>query len=305
MGDKKKLKKCLISLQYQRTKVNVILVSPTLDVKTMAILYGCKFFIEPESNTKGSHRAVACNEGLRHSKSEFVGFLDDDVDIPSDWSKDMIKYLKGNFRIGAVTSGCTTPKSGLGYYCHLVQKIGSKHAHSFKEIVKVQSVPGYNAVYRRSAIDQVGGFDESIGGCEDWELNLRLRKASWHLIGVPSSPVEHRQDYTILSFIKQMFGYGWSRARLCKVKRIFTPLHIIPTVTLALLSVLALLSSPLFTQFLLLISSGLLLLSAILNRNHLNLRNVAWTFLMFVVMYTAWALGYVKGLEPFKTSKKR
>ena len=81
----------------------------------------------------------------------------------------------------------------------------------------IDSAPGYNGVYLRAAIDAVGGFNEKIGGCEDWELNKRIRKAGYRILGVPECPVNHKERGRAVDFAKQMFGYGWSRSRLLKV----------------------------------------------------------------------------------------
>src|SRR5208282_294827 len=136
-------------------------------------------------------------------------------------------------------SGCTPSTSPF----HKVQTIGSDaHSSTFTAPIPVESIPGYNSIYLRQALDLVGGFNEQIGGCEDWELNYRLRKAGWTLLGIPENPVDHRHTYTYRSFIKQMFGYGWSRSRLFRVRHIFTPQHALPTAGLITLLFLLILN---------------------------------------------------------------
>src|SRR5205085_3044506 len=56
---------------------------------------------------------------------------------------------------------------------------------------------GAAVVYRRSALDDVGLFDESLGAyCEDVDLNLRLRLAGYEIAFAPGARVYHRLSAT-------------------------------------------------------------------------------------------------------------
>lgn len=289
------LKECLISLSRQTQPVNVVVVlsigaifSPK-KVEGLCHRYNCSLLLEPHKKVKGSHRAVACNFGLKNTDGKFVGFVDDDVSVLPTWAESSLKYFK-DVKVAAVTSGCRLYSSSF----HRIQSLGSDaHNRCFIEVTKVHSVPGYNSVYRRQALDDVGFFDESIGGCEDWELNYRLRKLGWLLYGVPEAPVEHRHRYSYRSFMRQMFDYGWSRARLWRVKRIFTVQHSLPLVGLLVFPFLFF--NLVDLEFVLgFYFSGLSFLSIYVGA--WGLRSFFGTVFAFVVMHVAWALGYLKGL---------
>jgi cellulose synthase/poly-beta-1,6-N-acetylglucosamine synthase-like glycosyltransferase len=287
----------ILSLNQQTIPVNIIIILGTKNqititqIKSICTLHNCTLLFEPLSSLKGSKRALACNIGLYHSTQEFVAFIDDDVVVPPTWAETSIKHLKFP-HIAGVTSGC---KSNLSPF-HLVQHTGSdSHSKNFNEPTPILSTPGYNSVYRRSSIIKVGPFNEKIGGCEDWELNYRLRKSGFLLLGIPEKPVIHRHNYTLKSFTKQMFGYGWSRSRLLKVTHIFTPKHSFPSLFLISLPFIFLLGNvPLILFFLGLPVAGFILLTTM--AEPITKTDFLKTFSLFFVMYSAWSLGYLKGL---------
>ena len=277
---------CLKSLRAQRKYVNIIIVDANSTDKTLdlAKLYECQIYTEPPSNVKGSRRAIACNEGLRHSRSDLVAFLDSDTIIPEDWSLNMEHYfVMASRSVAGITSGCEqldTPTSKI-------MSMGSpNHAKKFASCTRLTSLPGYNAVYRRSAIDKVGAFSEDIGGCEDFELNHRLLKARYMLIGVPYSPVIHKEREDINSFGKQIHGYAWSRARLLKTKHIFNPIHILPP-----LSLLTILTAAALLYQISSLATGAFIAAFLFVTAFLFMKFPYYSLFIF-----EWSEGYIKGL---------
>ena len=228
------LSRCLESLRYQVEPVRVIVVDgrSTDATREVAELYGAEVYTEPPSEVKGSRRAVACNEGLRHVEGKYVAFLDADTVIPPTWSRDMARALDWVQPTGVgVTTGCTPSDSP---YAKIMELGSPNHAKRFTQYTPLTSLPGYNSAYIADTIREVGGFCEELGGCEDFELNMRLRKAGYWLYGVPGAPVNHVERRTPEAWRKQVHGYGWSRGRLLRVKRQFTPQHSIPMFMLPL-----------------------------------------------------------------------
>jgi len=161
-------------------------------------------------------------------------------------------------------------------------------------------------------LEDVGGFNEEIGGCEDWELNWRLRKARLKLLGIPEVPVEHRQNCSVKSFAKEMFGYGWSRARLLKKTHIFTPFHALPSLALLFLIALGILYPPttfsFATSFLVVPQSWfekaiemylflIGLFSFVLISKEFTFKLWLQTIGAFIIQHLSWAIGYLKGLS--------
>lgn len=305
------LKECLTSLKKQKELGKIIIVDGHSIDNTLQVAqeFGCEIYFEPE--TKNNRKsAEARNEGLKHSESILVAFVDTDTIVPESWMQDLVKYFKEP-SIAGVTSGCEW-KGGSDESLAIskVIQFGSSHAKNFNKIIEVESVPTYNAIYSRETLNYIRPnlrevnyplslknirpqiFDESLGGCEDWELNFRLRMLGLKLLGVPDSPVEHRERPTWISFWKQMFHYAWARARVTKLKKIFIPKFAIPS-----LGLITLLIFCIFSPILALISVGAYLfgtsvLSLFVAR---SLRLFRKVFVALNILIISWALGYIKG----------
>jgi glycosyltransferase involved in cell wall biosynthesis len=74
----------------------------------------------------------------------------------------------------------------------------------------------YLGVFRRDALEAVGGFDESLDRNQDYELNWRLREAGWQVWFDPALRVEYRPRGSLRALATQYAGYGrWK----CEVLR--------------------------------------------------------------------------------------
>jgi succinoglycan biosynthesis protein ExoA len=70
----------------------------------------------------------------------------------------------------------------------------------------------YLGVYRREAIEQVGGYDEEYLRAEDWELNLRIRQSGGVIWFQPDLRVTYRPRASVTRLGSQYFHYGrWRR----------------------------------------------------------------------------------------------
>ena len=112
-------------------------------------------------------------EGLKHSKSEFVMFSNDDIFVPaseSNWLRKMMEVF-------------ADPKiAGVGPTSNFV--MGAQHmlkASSF-DIIDVPYLIGFNVLYRRSALDEVGGVDNTLPGGDDLDLSIRMRLKGYSLV---------------------------------------------------------------------------------------------------------------------------
>ncbi len=97
----------------------------------------------------------------------------------------------------------------------------------------------YLGVMRREVLDEVGGFDESIRRGEDWELNLRIRRAGYRVWFDPTLAVTYwpRESWTRLA--RQFAATGRWRGELVRrfgrgnSLRFFAPPALVVTFLLA------------------------------------------------------------------------
>ena len=75
------------------------------------------------------------------------------------------------------------------------------------------NVPAF-ALHRRSAIESIGGWDESFLTSQDSDLSMRLLKAGFELLRTPSVVVKMRRRTTFKSWFLMCHRYGFWRTKL-------------------------------------------------------------------------------------------
>ena len=84
----------------------------------------------------------------------------------------------------------------------------------------------YLGVFWRKTLDSAGGYDSSLDGAEDYELNCRLRKNGGVVWFDPKLMVDYRARDTWWSLARQYFGYGrWKRVVLWRHPQAALPRH--------------------------------------------------------------------------------
>ena len=70
----------------------------------------------------------------------------------------------------------------------------------------------YLGVFRRSALERVGGYDPTFTRAQDWEMNHRIRSTGGIVWFNPELKVTYRPRSSIRTLVKQYFQYGqWRR----------------------------------------------------------------------------------------------
>jgi succinoglycan biosynthesis protein ExoA len=87
---------------------------------------------------------------------------------------------------------------------------GGSRFHVGGEAGPVDSVPF--GVFRRSALEAVGGFDERLIRNQDYELNIRLRNAGGTIWFDPQLRFVYRPRASLRALARQYWQYGWWKA---------------------------------------------------------------------------------------------
>lgn len=161
--------------------------------------------------------AAARNTGLRVCDTDFVAFLDSDVVPRRGW----LEALLGHFCDPAVALvaprivSLREPENLLARYEAVRSSLdlGMREA-PVVPLGSVAYVPSATIICRRSALIEVGGFDETLRSGEDVDLCWRLVEAGARLRYEPIALVGHDHRTQLREWFARKAFYGESAAPL-------------------------------------------------------------------------------------------
>ncbi len=175
----------------------------------------CEFIQNSTNLGCGGGRNVGLKWALARD-FDYIGFLDNDTVADTDYLTHLVAYMEQNAAVGAAGAR-------FNYYGapDRVQFMGGTINHYLwrttlngqgmreEDAVRlgpqfVDFVGGGTCIARRSAIEKVGFFDESLWRGEDIDWCLRLRKLGYELVCVPLAVVWHKQ-----SRVTGKHGFSW------------------------------------------------------------------------------------------------
>jgi GT2 family glycosyltransferase len=256
--------------------------------------------------------SVKRNFAARESEAEILIFCDDDVVVQADWLKYLLRHF--NDPNVAVVGGpnLTPPNSSLREKCsgYIFASVlgGGSMSIRYKVIPKVMSVEGEelilcNMAVRNSVFKEIGGFPEKLYPCEENYLCRKIKERGYKLIYEPNAIVWHKRRPLFIPHLKQVFRYGFGRAKMIKMMpTTFKFTYLLPsllTIGLLLGPILAIFNSIMCVVYLLAVASyfGAVLISsaniALRNRNF-----KAFMILIpgFILHHLSYGIGFLIGL---------
>jgi glycosyltransferase involved in cell wall biosynthesis len=160
----------------------------------------------------------------------------------------------------------------------------------------------YLGVFRRSALERVGGYDESMVRAQDWEMNHRIIETGGLVWFTPRMRVTYRPRPTVRTLGKQYFEYGRWRREVARrhpdtlsVRYLAAPVAVLGIVVGTLLGLISLDGGGILALgwlaplgYLAIVVGG----SVVVGR---GLRLAAWIRLpvVLVTMHMCWGLGFL------------
>jgi len=170
------LEACLASVREQTVPVGLVVVDNFSADRTAAI--AARF--ADRVLVLGPERSAQRNAGWRMAGGEAVAFVDSDMRLEPTLAQESLALLEARPRLGAIV--LPELAFGEGYFaaCRALEK------RLYVGDITVEAA----RVFRTEALAEVGGYDESLTGAEDWELPDRVVAAGWQL-GRTQSQVWH------------------------------------------------------------------------------------------------------------------
>jgi glycosyltransferase involved in cell wall biosynthesis len=145
----------------------------------------------------GERRSLnaARNSGLREARADLIAFVDDDVLVPPGWLDALVEGARRHPEAEAFGGPIRARFEG-----HAPRGCGREDPPITtldlgEEDVEAPMVWGANFAVRRSAVERIGEFDESLdrahGDEEDWLL--RLRRAGGRIVYLAAAGLDHRR----------------------------------------------------------------------------------------------------------------
>ncbi|PFG66308.1 cellulose synthase/poly-beta-1,6-N-acetylglucosamine synthase-like glycosyltransferase [Propionibacteriaceae bacterium ES.041] len=253
---------------------------------------------------KGLNLAIAA---ARHP---IVIRVDAHSELPLDYTRIGVETLR---RTGAANVGGLMAAAGRTDFQQAVATaynsplgLGGGTYHSGTEAGPCESA--YLGIFRREALAEVGGYDETVRRGEDWELNLRIREAGHLVWFTPELKVTYWPRDSRERLARQFWSTGVWRGALVREIADRTPMrYFAPPALVAGFAASAAIAAidavrPLRGPAKLLRAAHLApaayatFLASVLVRGNGTLRERANLAQALAIMHTSWGAGFLSGL---------
>ncbi len=252
---------------------------------------------------------AALNVGIAHAKHDILVRVDGHGALTDGYITRAVEVLEesGADNVGGVMAAEGRTPTEMAVACAYRSRLGLG-ASTFHQGGK----PGpadtvYLGVFRRAALERVGGFDETMHRAQDWELNYRIRKTGGLIWFSPDLSVTYRPRSSLSAVAKQFFHTGqWRREVIRRHPETASKRYLAPPVAVIALAVGTILGiiglatgiSWLDLGFLAPVGYAVLLLfgSAVEGR-YLPWKALAWLPMVCATMHVSWGLGFLIGLR--------
>jgi glycosyltransferase involved in cell wall biosynthesis len=154
------------------------------------------------------------NAAIKEASYDVIVRVDGHALVPRDYVATAVEALR---RTGADNVGGIMAAEGVTPFeqavaCAMTSKLGVGAASFHVGGEEGPAPTVYLGVFRRSALERVGGYDESMVRAQDWEMNHRIIETGGLVWFTPHMRVTYRPRPTVRALGKQYYEYGrWRR----------------------------------------------------------------------------------------------
>ena len=137
--------------------------------------------------------AAARNTGIALSRGVYLGYLDDDDILLPRHVELVVSALESSGQAVAYgdTLNVVRDRGWLGRERTIFKSEYPSWEFRRDDLLKSMHMHLMCALHRRECIERVGGFDEGLRACEDWDFCIRLSQA-YDFVHVPQPTAEYR-----------------------------------------------------------------------------------------------------------------
>jgi succinoglycan biosynthesis protein ExoA len=154
------------------------------------------------------------NAAIAASTGEVIVRVDGHAMIPTDYVAVAVETLgrTGADNVGGIMAAEGVTDFGNAVARAMTSKFGVGGASFHVGGEEGPALTVYLGTFRRSALERVGGYDETMVRAQDWEMNLRIRETGGLIWFTPAMLVTYRPRATVGALARQYHDYGrWRR----------------------------------------------------------------------------------------------
>jgi glycosyltransferase involved in cell wall biosynthesis len=154
------------------------------------------------------------NVAIAASRYPVVARVDGHAQLPRDYLRTAVELLERTQadNVGGVmwAEGVTDVERAIARAMTSKLGVGNARFHVGGEEGPADTV--YLGVFRRTALERVGGYDPAFARAQDWEMNYRIRSTGGLVWFSPALRVTYRPRPSLGALARQYFHYGrWRR----------------------------------------------------------------------------------------------
>ncbi len=190
------------------------------DVRSMADAFGFKYYARP--NKGWFKKAGNLRYGFENTSGDFIAIFDADFRPRHDFFDETLPYFDEDSRLGIVQSpqyfGFSEEQNWLERGAGAVQELFYRVLQTSRQTHDGAICVGSNAIYRRAALDDIGGT-ALIEHSEDVHTGFELRAKNWHLKYIPLVLARGLCPSDLGAFFKQQYRWCMGSMSLLASKK--------------------------------------------------------------------------------------